>query len=65
MVVFIEAFRPVAEAMTVPRALITPHLMGRTCGAPGEYGRQRQVVAQALELLATAAGPGTLADLRV
>lgn len=62
--VFIRAFRHVAEAMTVPRTLITPHLMGRTCGPPGVPARQREVVAQALALLETASTGGTIADLR-
>lgn len=62
--VFIRAFRHLAEAMTVPRALITPHLMGRTCGPPGAHRRHLEVVEQALRLLETATAPGTIADLR-
>lgn len=58
--VFIRAFRHVAEAMTVPRALITPHLMGRTIGPPGARQRQREVVMGALRLASQATGPGTV-----
>ncbi len=62
--VFIRAFRHVAEAMTLPRTLVTPHLMGRTLGPPGARRRQREVAAAALGLLETATSPGTLVDLR-
>ncbi len=61
--VFIRAFRHVAEAMTVPRAVITPHLMGRTVGPPGARHRQRAVVGAALRLLADAEGAGTVVEL--
>lgn len=60
--VFIRAFRHVAEAMTVPRVLVTPHLMGRTVGPPGARRRQREVVEAALSLLGTATAPGTVME---
>jgi len=59
----IRAFRPRLEAMALPRALITPHLMGRTLGAPGDRDRQREAVATALELLEEAEQPGTFVEL--
>ncbi|MBW3578026.1 MAG: hypothetical protein KY462_09885 [Actinobacteria bacterium] len=62
--VFIRAFRDVAEAMTLPRVLVAPHLMGRTIGPPGAEPRQREVVTSALRLFETATGPGTVVDLR-
>jgi hypothetical protein len=58
--VFIRAFRHVAQAMTLPRVLITPHLMGRTIGPPGARERQREVVTAALRLASEATGPGTM-----
>lgn len=61
--VFIRAFRHVAEAMTVPRAVVTPHLMGRTVGPPGDRRRQREVVDAALGLLVDAERAGTLLEL--
>ena len=61
--VFIRAFRHVAEALTVPRAVITPHLMGRTVGAPGDRRRQREVVDAALGLLVDAEAAGALLEL--
>lgn len=59
---FISAFAHVAGRLQVPRALITPHLMGRTIGAVGDRRRQREVVESALRLLATAPGPATRED---
>jgi hypothetical protein len=61
--VFIRAFRHVARAMMVPRTVVTPHLMGRTVGPPGDRGRQRQVIQAALELLVSAESPGSIRDL--
>jgi hypothetical protein len=61
--VFIRAFRHIAEAMSVPRTLVTPHLMGRTIGPPGASERHREVVAAALDLLDTTTEPGTVASL--
>lgn len=61
--VFIRAFRRVAEAMTLPRALVTPYLMGRTCGSPGADRQQREVVERALALLDDASAAGAIADL--
>lgn len=62
--VFIRAFRHVAEAMTLPRTLVTPHLMGRTIGPPGARSRHREVVAASLRLLETAGAAGTVVELR-
>jgi hypothetical protein len=61
--VFIRAFRHVAEAMTLPRVLVTPHLMGRTIGPPRATERHREVVTSALDLLENAREPGTVTDL--
>ena len=49
--VFIRAFRHHAENLKPARTLITPHLLGRTIGPPGDACRQREVVKAALGLL--------------
>ena len=54
-----RAFRPRLEAMTPPRVLITPHLMGRPLGAPNDREAQQLAVLTALELLQDAKGGGT------
>jgi hypothetical protein len=59
----IRAFRPSLEAMTPPRVLVTPYLMGRTLGAPGDRDRQCAAVVAALELLKEAKQPGTFVEL--
>jgi len=57
--VAVQALRHRIEELGAPRALITPHLMGRTIGPVGDRARQRAVVTAALELLESATGPGT------
>ncbi len=64
VVVYIEAFSHYAQAMRLPRTLVTPHPMGRPLGPPGDTGRQREVVAAALRLVDTATGPGTIETLQ-
>jgi hypothetical protein len=61
--VFVRAFRHRAVQLQVPRAVITPHLMGRTIGPVGDRTRQRQVVDAALSLLETATGAPTILDV--
>ena len=63
VIVGIRAFRPRLEVMTLPRVLVTPHLMGRTMGAPGDRDRQRSTVEAALKLLEEAERAGTFREL--
>jgi hypothetical protein len=58
--VYIEAFSHYAEAMHLPRTIVTPHPMGRPLGPPGAVARQREVIAAALRLVDTAVAPGTI-----
>lgn len=60
MAVGIRAFEHRFKQVGVPRALITPHLMGRTIGPVGDRARQRAVVAAALDVLDSAPGLGTI-----
>lgn len=55
--IYVRAFAHVAEAMRVPRVIITHHPLGRTLGAPHDVERQREVLDRALDLLETATGP--------
>ena len=61
--IVIRAFRHVAEAMRVPRAVITRHPMGRPLGAPGDTARQREVVLTELRLLEEARPGGSIVEL--
>jgi hypothetical protein len=51
--VYVRSFGHIPGLMGVSRALITNHPMGRPLGAPGDGERQREVVAAALQLLAS------------
>ena len=63
MIVAVRAFRPRLEAMALPRVLITPHLMGRPLGLPGDAEGQRETILAALELLERAERGGTMLEL--
>ena len=60
--IYIRAFRHRATQMHLPRTLVTPHLLGRTVGAPGDAEDQRQVVRAALHMLESATEPATIVD---
>ncbi|MDT8370335.1 MAG: hypothetical protein RQ745_14095 [Longimicrobiales bacterium] len=60
--IMVRAFRPVAEAMHLPRTLITRHPMGRPLGAPGDVERQREVLEDALKLFEEAASGATVIE---
>lgn len=61
-VVYIRAFRHLAAAMTIPRTLLTPHLMGRTMGPPGAVETHREVLEAALRLTESATSAGTIVE---
>jgi len=63
VIIAIRAFRDSLKAMTVPRLLITPHLMGRPLGAPGDLDRQRSIIMAALKLLEKAERMGTIIEM--
>lgn len=62
VVIYIRAFRHLAAAMTIPRTLVTPHLMGRTIGPPGAVKTHRDVVEAALRLTQSAMNPGAIVE---
>ena len=61
--VYIEAFSHYAEAMHLPRTIVTPHPMGRPLGPPGAAARQREVIEAALRLVDTADSPAAIARI--
>jgi hypothetical protein len=63
VIIAVKAFQPRLEAMHVPRALITPHLMGRPLGYPYQKERQQAVLEAALALLVDAIEPGSIREL--
>ncbi len=63
VLIAVRAFRARLEMMTLPRVVLTPHLMGRPIGPPGDRSRQRQTLEAALDLLREAPKAGTIVDL--
>lgn len=61
--IYVRAFRHVAEAMGVPRTVVTRNPMGRPLGAPGDSARHSTVVEAALALLESATTGGALIEL--
>jgi hypothetical protein len=60
VVISAAAFRDRLEAMHLPRLVLTPHLMGRPVGMPGDRERQHEVLSVVLDLLETAEEAGTV-----
>ena len=58
--IYVEAFSHYAEAMHLPRTLVTPHPMGRPLGPPGDTARQREVLEAALRLVDSADRAGVV-----
>ncbi len=59
----VRAFLHRFVELQVPRAVITPHPMGRTIGPVDDRVTQRRVVDAGLSLLEGASAPGTFVDL--
>ncbi len=60
VVVAVRAFEARLRAMALARVVLTPHLMGRPLGAPGDSERQRATLRAALDLLDRATEGGTI-----
>ena len=58
-----RVFEKRMRMMTLPRVLLTPYLMGRPVGPPGNPDAQRASVMAALALLDSAQQAGTVACL--
>lgn len=63
VIIAVGAFQERLMAMAVPRAVITPHPMGRPLSAPGDGERRREVLVAALDLLETATENGAMRTL--
>lgn len=60
VILAVAAFQERLAAMKVPRLVLTPHLMGRPLGMPGNRTQQRAALAAALSLLEDATQPQTV-----
>ncbi len=63
VIIAVRGFRDQLASMMLPRVVITPHLMGRPLGAPGDIYMQRSYIMTALELLDKAERAGTIIDI--
>lgn len=63
VIIAVRSFRDQLASMMLPRVVITPHLMGRPLGAPGDKHMQRRCIMTALELLDKAEKSGTIIDM--
>ena len=63
VIIAARIFQPALEPMALPRVLLTPHVMGRPIGPPGDVKRQRETLAAALALFEQAERGGTIQHL--
>lgn len=63
VVIGVAPHRDRLAAMSLPRAVVTQHPMGRALGAPHDAERQTEVLHAALDLLETAEEGGAIVDL--
>ena len=63
VIIAVRAFKDRLTAMTVPRTVISPHLMGRPLGMPGDHAKQRMLILTALDLLEKAQRVGAIVEL--
>jgi hypothetical protein len=63
VIIGIRAFQRCMAKMMLPRVVVTPHLMGRSLGTPGNYAEQRKIILAALDLLERASRVGTIVEL--
>ena len=60
VIIAVQSFAVRMRMMTLPRVLLTPHLMGRPLGPPGNEARQLETITTALKLLESATAAGTV-----
>jgi hypothetical protein len=60
VIVAVAAFGERLAAMNLPRLVLTPYLMGRPLGMPGEWVQQRTTLLAALDLLEHATQPAVV-----
>ncbi|MBI3943032.1 MAG: hypothetical protein HY326_08465 [Chloroflexi bacterium] len=63
VIIGIRAFQHRMARMMLPRMVITPNLMGRPLGAPGDPKGQRATILAALDLLQSAKHASAIVEL--
>jgi len=59
----VQAFKSRLLPMSIPRLVLTPELMGKTLGRPGEKDTQLAYLDAGLELLENTTGGGTWIEI--
>ena len=62
VIIAVASFAPTLIRMKVPRALVTPHPMGRPLGRPGDHKKHLRVLSAALDLFDSATNPGDVVE---
>jgi len=62
VIIAVRSFRSKLEQLTLPRVLLTPYLLGRPVGPPGESEQQLATLRAGLDLLENAREGGTIEE---
>ena len=63
VIIAVKAFVNRMKMMTLPRVLLTPHIMGRPLGRPKDRDRHLAVLKESLDLLERAYDRGTIREM--
>jgi hypothetical protein len=59
----VQAFKSRMLPMSIPRLVVTPHLMGKTLGRPGDKATQLNYIRAGLNMLKNASEGKTLIEM--
>ena len=62
VIIAVRAFRQRFHELRVSRAVITPYIIGRPLGSPGDVQNQRAIILTALDLLKNSKDGGRIVD---
>ncbi len=62
VVIAVKSFESRVRMMSLPRVLLTPHLLGRPMGNPFDEKGQTDLLKQAIDLFESATANGTVVD---
>ena len=64
MIIAVKSFEPRMKMMHLPRVLLTPNLLGRPLGSPGDSKTQRNIILTALKMLENTKNGGEILDFK-
>ncbi|MCF6248846.1 MAG: hypothetical protein L3J69_16035 [Desulfobacula sp.] len=62
VIIAVKSFETRMKMMSLPRVLLTPHLLGRPMGNPFDETGRISILNRAIDLLETAKNNGTIVD---